>query len=189
MPHVRTFVAAPLGDAASRALAGMLQELKKREPSVKWIRPENLHWTLAFLGGLEEARIENVRQACQDAAEATFAFALRLGSLGRFPAQGSPRVIWTGLSQGAEALTALQARLLEALERKEFHLESREFVPHLTLGRVPRHTRLSGETSWLSITPPETGTIPVTELLVMRSELSPSAARYTQLHVCPLLKS
>ena len=186
MSRIRTFLAVDLGEAAREALAGLLSALKKQAPTVKWIRPENLHWTLAFLGEVEEARIEDAHQACLTATQTTPAFTLALGALGRFPAKGSPRVIWLGLSQGAEALSALQARLSESLKEKDFQMEDREFLPHLTLGRVPRDVRLQQDSALLQTTLPETGSQRVREVLVMRSDLSPAGAKYTKLHRCPL---
>jgi RNA 2',3'-cyclic 3'-phosphodiesterase len=58
--------------------------------------------------------------------------------------------------------------------------ESRPFAAHVTLGRV-RETRRNPALAAALARPAECGRLPVTRVSLMRSELNPRGARYTEL--------
>ena len=162
------------------ALAQEVDRLRSVAPAVGWIRAENLHMTLKFLGHIPPetlARVEaGLAEAIADQAPLTLAFA----GLGAFPSAERPRVIWAGVVEGAEALVALQARVEDALAHKEIAREERPFHAHLTLARVkePRHARpLFSALTAREKTP--FGDQEVSAIHLMRSDLHPQGARYT----------
>lgn len=182
---IRTFVAVGLPEAARRGLSAMMRNVGSAARGIRWTRPENLHFTLAFLGELERGGVDAVREASQEAALACKPFDLRFGGLGAFPPTGRPRVIWIGLSQGADELTRLQSGLAQALVQRGFALEERAFVPHLTLGRVADDAHLADPAALLGQTAPQMEAIAVDRIRVMRSQLTPAGAVYSVLHECP----
>lgn len=182
---IRVFVAVGLPEAARLGLSSLARKLGAAARGVRWTRPENLHFTLAFLGEQEPGRVDAVREASQEAALACKPFALRFGGLGAFPEKGRPRVIWIGLSQGADELTRLQSGLARALAQRGFALEERAFVPHLTLGRVADDARLADSAALLGQPMSWPEAVAVDRIRVMRSQLAPAGAVYTELHACP----
>jgi RNA 2',3'-cyclic 3'-phosphodiesterase len=184
---VRTFVALPISTALSAALEAWLARTPLRRRGVAWNRPEQWHFTLAFLGEISEDGVSRAVAASRAVASETREFSLCLGDPGAFPPRGAARVLWLGVAQGAEALTFLQRRLAERLREAGLALETREFVPHLTLGRVPPGTIFNRE-AWLTQDVPDGKTleVPAREILVMRSDLQRGGARHTLLAVCPL---
>jgi 2'-5' RNA ligase len=61
---------------------------------------------------------------------------LRLAGAGAFPPHGRPRTIWLGIDEGVDRLTALTARLDEALAARGWDPETRPFRAHVTLART-----------------------------------------------------
>jgi len=129
-----------------------------------------------------EARIDAIAGALTGAASDATAFEARFGGLGAFPSATRPRVVWAGVTDGATEMIALADRVDGALEALGFAREARPFSPHVTLGRVCRPGRnpaltdaLGGEATR------EFGRMPVPGASLMRSELSPRGARYTEL--------
>ncbi len=181
---IRTFVAVGLPEAVRLGLSSLMRNLGSAARGVRWTRPENLHFTLAFLGELEPGRVASAQEAGLEAAQACKPFSLGFGGLGAFPPHGRPRVIWIGLSQGAAELTDLQARLAQALRQRGFAPEERTFVPHLTLGRVADDARLADPAVLLGRDVPPLEAVAVDRILVMRSQLTPAGAVYTELHAC-----
>lgn len=114
----------------------VIERLRQPEDGVSWVRPDNLHFTLRFLGDLGEDGARRAAVAAADAAIARPAFDARLGSLGAFPSARKARVLWIGLAEGAEGLIGLARAVEEALQRKGFGRAERPFAPHLTIGRV-----------------------------------------------------
>ncbi len=185
---IRIFVAILLSDEVRRALAQEVNRLRSVAPAVGWIQPENLHLTLKFLGHIPPetlARVEaGLAEAVADQRPLTLAFA----GLGAFPSAERPRVIWAGVTNGAEMLVALQARVEDALARQEISREERPFHPHLTVARVrePRHARPLFSALKARENAPF-GDQEVSAVHLMRSDLHPQGARYTVLRTFPLV--
>ena len=97
----------------------------------RFSRPENLHLTLAFLGEVEANRVKPVCQA-MDSLSFT-PMTLEFAHTGCFKRDGG-NVWWIGLAD-SKALTTLQRMLCDRLQENGMVLESRPFIPHITLAR------------------------------------------------------
>lgn len=160
--------------------------LRERAPGVSWVRAENFHLTLRFLGAIEEATIGRVREALGEAAAAAPAFRVEVGGFGGFPSARAPRVLWVGLTAGAEPLAALHAHLERGLAARGLPPEGRAFHAHVTLGRARDTRGLTGLESLLSGAAAPLGATPVDAVHLMRSDLHPAGARYSVLAREPL---
>ena len=188
MPTVRTFIAIELTAEALRAL-GQVQEKLRRSPggqAGRWVRAEGIHLTLKFLGDVPEEKLPQVYQAVEQACQGHQPFEVAFGGLGGFPNLRRPRVIWVGVEEESGQLQSLQRDVEQALERKGFPRERRPFRPHLTLARVRKGASPS-EAAALgrSVAQAQVGTLgrmQVKEVSVMRSELTPEGALYSELY-------
>jgi len=131
---MRAFVAIEVSDEIRAELERARQQLARCPANVKWVTPTNVHLTLKFLGDVDPEAVEQVKAAMAEAS-GDGAVALAVTGLGSFPPRGRPRVLWAGVSAGADAVSRLQAKLEAALRPLGFKQEHR-FVPHLTIGRV-----------------------------------------------------
>jgi 2'-5' RNA ligase len=183
----RSFVALLLNEEARTAVAAEIERLRPLARAVAWVPARNLHITLRFLGEQGEPALEQARGALQEAAAATTPFTLGLHGLGAFPGFERPRILWAGVAQGALEVRELQARVERALEERGIAREPRPWHPHLTIGRVFDERRWRRETSPdLRQAVARAGSlpfasVPITAVSLMRSDLSPSGARYTEL--------
>ena len=110
------------------------------------------------------------------------AFDAELVGLGAFPSVMRPRVVWAGVTEGAGMTIELAGRVDEALTALGFAREERAFSPHVTLGRVRQPRRDPSLTEALrDAARSQFGRIRVTGASLMRSELSPRGARYSEL--------
>lgn len=186
-PTIRIFVAVNLAPGLKETLAQVQERLKAARADVTWVRPENLHLTLKFLGQVEETRLAAVGEAVAAAARGYGSFRLVLGGLGAFPQPRAARVVWIGMSEGAQALAALQARVEGGLESLGFPREERPFTAHLTLGRVrgPRH-REQLAVALTSMPTEPLGEMVLHRIELMKSDLGPGGARYSVLQSFPL---
>ena len=144
--------------------------------------PENLHVTLKFLGGIDEARVPSVIDALRGAVGRHARFVIEIGELGAFPSATRARVLWAGVTGGDGALAALASTVDTALAGLGFPHEERAFSPHITLGRVrePRRAPALGE-ALAAGGARRFGRVAVNEITLMRSDLSPRGARYSPL--------
>ena len=184
---LRTFVAVSIpDDVRSRALAAAWQ-LATVAPDVKWVEPQSLHWTLNFLGNVDQREIAEICATVAEAALEHEPFDLVLRGAGAFPAPDRPRTLWLGVGQGQDAMIALQASIEKALEPLGFRGEARRYTPHLTIGRPGRGqpTReLADELA--SMVDYHGGTMLVDEVTIYSSELTREGPVYDPLGFAPL---
>jgi 2'-5' RNA ligase len=139
---VRLFVALELPESHRAALAGVCE--RGRRGGVRWVAAENVHLTLKFLGEVDEPLVPEIEEALAAVAGGTSPFALSLEGGGCFPNARSPRVIWVGVSEGAEEASRLASAVEGALQPLGFAPEKRRFRPHLTIGR-PKDPRTAAD--------------------------------------------
>ena len=152
-----------------------------------WVPSSNLHLTLKFLGEQDDGGLAEAVLALEEAAAGSAPFALTLHGVGAFPGMERPRILWVGVAGGALTVRAFQSKVEAALERRRFTPDSRPWHPHLTIGRVfdPRRWRRdAGPALREAIARAATmgfGTLDVSRVVLMRSDLLASGARYTEL--------
>ena len=100
------------------------------------MRPENLHVTLAFLGGVEEERVAEVERAAGEVAPK--AVSLVLDQSGYWKHN---RIAWAGASVVPPELAALVSELRGALAKSGIRFDAKPFVSHVTLLRDAREPR------------------------------------------------
>lgn len=196
---IRAFIAVELSPELRAAIANMqatvkeqlTKELRRQAPDarIQWVRPEAMHVTLKFLGNVVETGLRDIEAAMRGVTEGRTAFTLEVGGLGVFPDVRGPRVLWVGLAGSVESLVALAGDLDRALEELGFAPERRPFQPHLTLARLKERSRDIGRVlagSSLLERESTVGTLGVSTLSLMKSDLKPSGAEYTRLFEAPL---
>jgi len=179
---MRLFFALELDEPTRRALGKALERLGSAAPRVRWVRPENLHVTVKFLGEVPETDLAEVCAAADRAAAKAAPFSLAVAGLGAFPAPDRPRVVWAGCSEGTEPARALADQVEAQTVPLGFAAERRAYTPHVTLGRVRRPRDRGGLPAALGRAPAEYGCVAVEALTVFESELSRGGPVYTALH-------
>jgi 2'-5' RNA ligase len=183
---MRLFLAVFPPAEVQRAACGFIEALRRPGDGLSWVKPENLHYTLRFLGEVGEDGARRATEAATGAAAAARAFAAALGGLGAFPNPRRARVIWIGMSEGGEALVSLARDLDRALAKRGFGAPDQPFSPHLTLGRVrePRRDWTAALAEPRPAGPPARFT--VDRVCVVESQLSPRGSIYTVRAEAPL---
>ena len=177
---VRTFVALLIPPDWAAHLGALSAGLAARTRGLAWVKPENLHVTLRFLGDLDDAAVARVGASVADRAASAVAPLARLGPLSAFPNLVRPRVLWVGLSEGATEVAALAGAVDEGLRDAGFGASDRPFRAHLTLARV-REGAQGLETLRDAVLPTPPRRALLDRVAVMKSDLHPSGSRYTAL--------
>jgi len=179
---MRCFVAIDIGQdvkAGLKSLAGRIRRCGLAEPAVKWVRPEQIHLTLKFLGEINDKDVVEVCRIVGEVASTGEKFSFTVRGLGIF---GSPaRVLWAGIEKN-EYLLSLQKELNSKLAEVGFSADRRGFSAHLTLCRIKNASagrdmaRIAGEYGDL-----ELGSTMVDSICVYKSELTKQGPDYTLL--------
>jgi 2'-5' RNA ligase len=184
---VRLFVALTLPRGEQLRIHEALAPLREAGLPVRWIRPESIHLTLKFLGESPPAVVPEIEAALAVAAARTRPFELMLGGFGAFPSLRNPRVLWLA-AEASPPLRLLKQDLEWELSPLGFPREVRAFQPHLTLGRTLPQARAGDFRDLDELLRPLDlrTTIPVDEIDLMRSQLSPGGAVYERIATRPL---
>ncbi|MGE5529226.1 MAG: RNA 2',3'-cyclic phosphodiesterase [Patescibacteria group bacterium] len=172
---MRLFVAIWLPAPLARAALTRLEGLRPGSRGVRWVKPDQLHLTLKFLGETQEGLLPSLEAALAGVASASTPIYLGLGGGGVFPPAGPPRVVWLAVTPGPE-LADLAARVERALAPLGFAPERRPFRPHLTLGRAEAGAVFDRELLAREL---QTEPVMVDKFSLVQSELRPGGAVYT----------
>lgn len=183
---IRTFICIELPDELKASIAAVQEQFKAHKAHVSWVRPQNIHLTLKFLGDVEQHRLPDIVAQVSNVAAAHTPFWLTPRGQGVFPTSKHPRVFWLGIDDEAHQLLALQAAVESAMESLGFPREQRRFQPHLTIGRVRPYRKPKDLTPAFLELAFSAAPFLVDHITVMQSELKPSGAVYTPLHVVAL---
>jgi len=180
MQTLRTFIALDMPPEIKAALAKYVQPLKSLRGRVSWVKPENLHLTLKFLGDTPVNRVDEIAAALQQITAASTAFAATVSGAGAFPNDEHPRMLWVGLNEATGTLKNLLRIIDDRMHDFGYAKEKRAFTPHLTIGRV-KDSRLPDIVRALKEKPFAAMPAPFNEIIFMRSELNPAGSIYTPL--------
>jgi 2'-5' RNA ligase len=170
---MRLFIAIKIPDQIKERI-GQFQESLKVSEGVKWVRQENLHLTLKFLGETPDKLVKPIVERVNSTVRGKGAFEISFSTFDGFPNLKRPRILWIGVEHGKEKVIDLMDRLNRKLSHLGFEMESRKPKPHLTIGRIrkERNTQIEfqdfEETSFLT-----------KNIFLIRSELTSSGPIYT----------
>jgi RNA 2',3'-cyclic 3'-phosphodiesterase len=180
---MRLFVALEIPSVVRENLAALLESLRAVSPQTRWVRPENLHVTLKFIGEVPETKLAGIRGALAGVRSEPVALDFR--GLGFFPNEKHPRVSWAGIVASAN-LKTLAADIDGATEKLGIPREQRPFSPHLTLARfepprLPEKLRAAIQENVAR----EFGSLRTSQFQLIESKLKPSGAEYTTVESFP----
>ncbi len=181
---IRAFIAVTLAKSVVEEIAKVRALLQEPKGDIRWTRIEGLHLTLKFLGDIARDQVEAIVAVLQDISQQRPPLRVVAQGLGAFPNLRRPRVLWVGL-QG-ERISELSEAIETALLPLDFPPEEREFIPHLTLGRV------RSPKGWEHVLPILKaheqmcfGESLIDHITLYQSDLRPDGAIYTPLSVVP----
>lgn len=161
---MRIFVALQPTPAFRDALALVQERLRAAGVTGRYLTPDNLHLTLAFIGMWPEDISGLLPVVPQP-------FPITLSHVGVFP---KARVLWAGV-EPSEALDSAARDVRQALLAAEIPFDRQAFNPHMTLARKP----FVPEQGILSEIEVPRATMIVKEICLYRSDHGESGMEYT----------
>lgn len=134
--NIRAFIAFELPTDITWLAADLQNRLKDQGLKLRWVRPQNMHLTLKFLGDVGADRIGAITAAMKAIAQGVPPMALTVQGMGVFPGMRKPRVVWIGVGGATDLLERAHRGVDERLALLGFQREDRPFKAHLTLARI-----------------------------------------------------
>lgn len=175
---MRLFVALEIPADVRDRLIALINEFRPLAAKLKWVRADNLHLTLKFIGEAESAKLEAIR-ATLESVRSNTPVALQVQGLGFFPNDRWPRVFWAGV-RASNNLATLAADIDAACATLGFAREKHPYSPHLTLARLESTHPTGALQGAIELSKArEFGTFRATEFRLIESKLKPAGAEYT----------
>ncbi|NLH48185.1 MAG: RNA 2',3'-cyclic phosphodiesterase [Myxococcales bacterium] len=184
----RLFIAIPLPEPVKQELARAQDALTHANSHVRGVGLAGMHLTVKFFGDTPAERVADIGHAMKlTAATVEKKIRLTCEGIGVFPNVEKPRVVWAGLRGETAVLEQMVQRLELAMETIGFAREERPFHPHVTLGRMKLPKQLGSlHKAMHQLEGRSFGEFDAEALILYRSDLLPSGARYTVVERAPL---
>lgn len=181
--RLRLFFGLKLTDEVRPQVVSLIERLQQTDVKVKWVEPENLHFTLKFLGWMPALVLPGLKAIGQQVAAQKAPWTLTLHGVGAFPKLSYPQTIFAAAAEGAEELIRFATDLDRTLAQCAMaEAEKRPFVAHCTLGRVKQTRGVAALTPLLAAeTGFEAGPMACTHFSLLQSELRRSGPIYTEI--------
>ncbi len=173
----RLFVAVPVSESIKEKIKPLAKALEDTGADLKPVSLENMHFTLKFLGEVEESKIPEIKEKLGQIAKSSRKFELRLKEVGVFPSLERINVVWIGAK--SPECVSLMKEANEQLRyiRKDEHEEE---MPHLTIARVKSARNKEKLVAFVDkFKKEELGQMSVDKILLCESELTPEGPKYT----------
>ncbi len=169
----RFFLGIPLSEGVKDKVKPIVKELQESKADIRLVALENLHFTVKFLGEMDEERVPEIDKKVKELQISSFSF--QVVGVGFFPSLQKMQTIWVGTeSKELKSLLMKVNRALSYLRK-----EQREEVPHATLARV-KSGRGKEEVQRIvqKYAPAEFGEMRVEKIILYASELRPEGPVY-----------
>jgi len=172
---MRCFVSIDIPDELRQKIINLQKELPE---GAACTRPETLHFTLKFLGDVDDTR--SIVKKLSFLRERN-SFQICLAGAGAFPSEKSARIVWIGAE--SQELINLQKSVEKALGQ-----ENEKFVPHITIARI-KHTSPDLPEFIQKNRHTEIGEMRAFCVKLKKSELLRSGAVYTDIEIFELISA
>ncbi|WP_211829092.1 RNA 2',3'-cyclic phosphodiesterase [Kistimonas asteriae] len=181
--NVRAFIAYRLPLDVSAALYKKARHHVGEDvvEKLRWVAPQDYHLTLRFLGHCTEEQLQQISSGLHEVLQDVDGFRCMTGEVSYFPSANHPRVMALMVHSG-KVMERLYALCDELAVAAGIPSQSRHFRPHVTLARFPADTHRLSMSVWrlpgFHLT--------VKDIALVRSDLSPEGARYSEMETFPL---
>ena len=181
--EIRSFLAFELPMEIKDIVTHAYQDMRKTSLDARWVKPENMHLTVVFMGNVLNERLEPIGEAVGDICREFGPFEIQLKGTGVFSSRRYPRVLWIGLAGDLERMSLFRDGLQMNLAPFGIKQETRRYKPHLTIGRFRKGFRAGPHLDEILANYQELSSAvsTVDELAMFRSDLKPGGAVYSKL--------
>jgi RNA 2',3'-cyclic 3'-phosphodiesterase len=177
---MRAFMAVEVSTELVDEIVEIQKTLAEANALVKFVEPENLHFTFKFLGDITPEKALSITSMAEEKVKNYSPFDITIKGTGVFPNLGYIRVIWLGIKE-PDTFSRMQEDFDQEFVKMGFNKE-RSYIPHLTIGRVKgvqnKELLVSVVKELENI---EIGTMKVDRLVLKESDLTPVGPIYTDL--------
>lgn len=184
---MRAFLSYDINDTQFLESTHSLQErLAATGADLKLVSPKILHFTIRFLGEIDERDVAEIISTLRGRVE-DFELLISFTGLGTFPDERRISVVWVGIDRASEDVMskhALEVNSLLKSVRTLRPVDDERFSPHVTIARVRSGRNKQALIDFVRENKEiRIGTAKIHNLRLKLSTLTPQGPEYSDLHV------
>lgn len=171
---MRLFIGVPISKKIKKFALDLQRKIidLKMKINFRLVKPENLHLTLVFLGKVPQEKSDFLFNLINDINHELKSVTIFTKGLSAFPSVQRSRVIFLEFFK-ENRLNAIVNQIKDRLKKKGVSFDDKPFLPHLSLLRLKKMTRVN--LSSLKIPKKE---LKINKIFVYQSFLSPKGVSY-----------
>jgi 2'-5' RNA ligase len=131
---MRIFIGIKFDKTTIEKIIISLKPFKKIATPIRWVKPENIHLTLKFIGEINEEKKNQIEETMEKINFQSEPIEISISGFGKFGQREDLNIFWAGIKDNPD-LKALHEKIEDSLDSIHIKRETRKFKPHLTLGR------------------------------------------------------
>ena len=182
----RTFLCFPVPMEVRSKKNMLYSTLEKSPAQIKWVKNDNLHLTLKFIGYTTESQISKIINILSKITIDYKPFQLIINKTGCFPKKERPRTLFLGVDGQINSLNDLFQNIETELEKIDIEKDRNQFFPHITLAKIKYPQAHTPDIDLFLKSSYDPIDLSLDRVQFFSSELLPSGAIYTLLKTFPL---
>ena len=176
---LRTFLSVPVPSTVVKLQKELKTVVNNHGAKVNWVRSDNIHVTLKFIGDMPEDDVDQIGNKIKDIIGSTQSMKFNIFGTGCFPKKERPRILWLGINGDLLPLQTLVTKINAELELLGYPKEEKIYIPHLTLARIKYPQKHTPDISSFLNAEYEPIQLQINKIHFMRSELFFKGSVYT----------
>jgi len=133
---LRTFISIPVPNSVKNVKQMLTSTCEDEKVVVRWVKHNNLHITLQFLGFTPEKDIPEIKEVLSKITKSQKEFDLTISNTGKFPNNDKPSVLYLGVDGNLKSLNILVNKIKEEVSSIGYGSDEKEYTPHVTVGKI-----------------------------------------------------
>ena len=133
---IRTFIAIDTPETVSEVALLLKSSVKANQKAVKWVRKENIHITLRFIGPTAPGEVDKINRLLREISGQNSDLSLTVSGTGCFPKKERPRILWLGVNGDVAELKLLVEMITSEMDQLGYPQEEHNYSSHITIGRI-----------------------------------------------------
>ena len=144
---LRTFISIPVPNSVKNVKQMLTSTCEDEKVVIRWVKHNNLHITLQFLGFTPEKKIPQIREALSKIIKSQKGFDLTISNTGKFPDNDKPSVLYLGVDGNLKSLNELVNNINKEIALIGYDKDVEEYTPHVMVGKINYPQKFSPDLS------------------------------------------
>ena len=176
---IRTFIALDTPETVTKVALSLQSSVKVNPKAVRWVRKENIHITLRYIGSTAPGEVEKINRLLSEIVGQNSDLSLNISGTGCFPKKERPRILWLGVDGDVVELKLLVEMINSEMDQLGYPQEERNYSPHISIGRIRYPQKVTPDVTDFLSAEYEAISWNIPKIIFYQSELLPSGAIYS----------